>query len=280
MFRHHPIICASLLGVLAAEDPQLWVAEPVTVPGDSSKDNFDDPFGIEAGDWSLQIGASVEYEAAYPGSDDYEADFRPRLSASYWLNRRVGFAIQNQAAGVIVRPTPVLWLLGGAAWLEGREGDDSDDLDGFAEIEEGFGLLLGANYYPAENWEFGVAVAQDLKDDRHGLTIEFEGEYEYEITRSWEFGVEATALWADNTYQKSWSGVSAKQSAASGLDRFTAEAGVREVSMALELEWEPHRRVEIGLEAALIALLGDAADSPLTRDEIFPEIELSVTYEF
>jgi outer membrane protein len=74
--------------------------------------------------------------------------------------------------------------------------------------------------------------------------------------------------------------VNAGRSARSGLDEFDAEAGFKRVDIEASVgyllteNWTIHGQVGVGL------LVGDAADSPIVKEEVQPSALPGVGYKF
>jgi outer membrane scaffolding protein for murein synthesis (MipA/OmpV family) len=65
----------------------------------------------------------------------------------------------------------------------------------------------------------------------------------------------------------SFFGIDGAQSAASGLEPFEAEAGLKDVGLSLRLNYGLTERWSILASGEYRRLLGDAADSPIVADE-------------
>jgi outer membrane scaffolding protein for murein synthesis (MipA/OmpV family) len=77
--------------------------------------------------------------------------------------------------------------------------------------------------------------------------------------------VEVDATWANDDDMQTYFDVSPADAAASGLPAFRARGGLRNVGLAFSLDQYLSRRWSVGLRTHYSRLLGDAADSPLTR---------------
>lgn len=73
--------------------------------------------------------------------------------------------------------------------------------------------------------------------------------------------------WANDAYMDSFFGIDNAQSAASGLEPFEAEAGFKDVGLALRLNYGLTEHWAILTSGEYKRLLGDAADSPIVTDE-------------
>jgi outer membrane scaffolding protein for murein synthesis (MipA/OmpV family) len=95
--------------------------------------------------WAFALGAGIEYETAYEGSDEFGVEVQP-AGAVQWRRGNDIFFFAGEALGWRgVRAET--WLLEALIGFdEGREENDSDDgrLNGLGNTEEGFELVLQA----------------------------------------------------------------------------------------------------------------------------------------
>lgn len=92
--------------------------------------------------------------------------------------------------------------------------------------------------------------------------------------------IEASTTWASNGRMEDYFGVSTKQSISSGLDGFDADAGIKRLDLSVGAEWQiSDHWLAIG-GTGLGYLIGDAADSPITQQELQPSIFLALGYAF
>ena len=91
-------------------------------------------------------------------------------------------------------------------------------------------------------------------------------------------GVSTT--WADENYMDGYFGVSSQQSANSGLTDFDASAGFKSVTGDATLVVPLTDHINLGTNVGYTRLIGDAADSPITRDTNQFNAGLFATYTF
>jgi outer membrane scaffolding protein for murein synthesis (MipA/OmpV family) len=72
--------------------------------------------------------------------------------------------------------------------------------------------------------------------------------------------------WADRDYTMTFFGVTPAQSAASGLPAYEADSGFNTVRFGVGATYRLDRRWHVGARAAIWRIVGDAADSPITRE--------------
>lgn len=73
--------------------------------------------------------------------------------------------------------------------------------------------------------------------------------------------------WADKDHMQSYFGVSQDQAATSVHSRFDAKSGIKSVSVGAELGWTISENWMFSGNLGFSRLTGDAADSPLVKNE-------------
>ena len=213
---------------------------------------------VGPGDSRLLVGGATMIRPAYLGSDDHVltvvpyVDYAHRNGFYASVTSGVGWSFVNgPATQVGVRLIPRF----------GRDQDNSSDLRGMGNIRPG---VEGSVYWTqavAPGWTVGL----NLRGGDKGA------EFDAGARRDWQWGA-ATRLSvtgfmtaADGRSQQVWHGVDAQQSLASGLPAFAPSAGLRNLQLAATVNhFFAGRWVAIG-GLGLGSLVGDAADSPLTR---------------
>jgi len=268
------VLCFSLFimhGNAVADDRQ----EPL-VPLPSIPD-FTHGYG-----WGLALGAGVEYEAAYDGSDEYEFEIEPAGALHYrngdhllfWEGMEVGWRglARDQ------------WLLqAGARYEGGLEPDDSDEgalkgieerdshLVGFLEARRSMGTdwrnwvggrLMGG---PSDFGWLGVVAA----GHRFGDKLDGTGT---EVLAFSTFGT-------DNFVNKDF-GVSAQDSANSGLAQTELDGGYRSTGITVIDKRHLSRNIQLVSQAGAEFYSSDIQDSPIAREDYELEIGSSILWQF
>ncbi len=215
-----------------------------------------------AGKWSIVVGAGGAYAPDYEGSDDYE--FQPFPFAAVVYDDLV--FIEGTSVGVNLLKVDGLKAGPIARYGVGRDEDDNDALDGLGDVDESV-ELGGFLKYEIGIWSAGLTVAQDVAGGHDGLVAEASTGIAVSLGDRMRSSLEASASWADSTYMEAYFGISPSQSARSGLDRFEAEGGFKDVGVTLGLDYMFTERIGLGGRAQYKRLLGDAADSPIVADE-------------
>jgi len=252
-------------------------------------------FGDEddGGDWDFFIGAGVGYEPEYEGSDQYETNFVPAFQIVY----KDRFLIGPDGLGAFIVNQERYRISAAIGYGGGRDEDDSDDLRGLGDIDDGAVISLGAQY------ELGFAVAtadvRKFTDGSEGTLVSFG------LQTDVPFGVVRGALlptgtnprdafnergllltggisvdWADGDYNQAFFGIDATQSAASGLSQYSAGSGFKSVNVDLGFAKPLGKNWGLTGGVTYSVLLGDAKDSPVVRDDDSVSAILAVGFNF
>lgn len=279
-------ICTLLLVItgsipLAAEDGPPESGSPDDLFWLSPESEADDDIGpIQAGDYEFSIGLSLEYEPVYLGSDEYEAGPGVDISGRYWFTEELVGLVDGSSIGVGYRVLPMVLVSTGITYEFGREEDDSDDLDGMGDIDDSISATLDVRGLLGPLMVYATGYR-----DMSGADLGTRGEVGLELSvepveQVLEFALGLSFAYADDEATDTVFGVDALQSARSGYDRFDPDAGFYQMELGLEAEYFFTRNWSIGVEVEYTRLLGDAADSPLTRDRNGYELSIGPRYTF
>lgn len=254
---HRASAAANLLWAAAA----LCLALPATVQAQPT------PAEATKKDWSFRLGAGALYAPEYEGSDEHTFLPLPLVMISYrdlvflrgpmlganaftWQGPRPGDRLQ---IGPLVR------------YQFGRNEDDSDDLRGMGDIDGA--VELGAFItYRSDPWSTGLTVFRDVSGSHDGLTAKLSAGHRLSLGPKLALRGEISATWADDNYTETFFGVTAAQSARSGLRQYRPEGGFKDAGISFDLRYNLTDNWDITGRLGYKRLLGDAADSPLVKD--------------
>ncbi|WP_300303134.1 MipA/OmpV family protein [Ferrovibrio sp.] len=265
-------IVLALPAATLAQQPAAKSAAAPQSPADGKKD------------WDIRLGAGAFFQPDYEGSDDYEVAPLPLVSISY---KDLVF-LRGPSLGVNAftwqgpRPTDKLQVGPLIRYQMGRDQDDSDDLRGMGNIDSGAELGLFLNYSTGP-WSAGVTVFQDVSGAHDGLTAKFAGGYRHSFGPKLRARAELSTTWANDDYTETFFGVSALQAQRSGMRRYQAEGGVKDVGLTFDLDYSLTEHWGLTGRLGYKRLLGDAADSPLVEDRGSPDqlmTGLFLSYKF
>lgn len=234
------------------------------------------------GGWGVALGAGIEYEAAYDGSDEYEVELDP-AGAIQWRTGNHLLFWEGMELGWRGRLADVWLVQAGARYEDGLEPDDSDDgaLDGLEERDSHLvGFLetrrsLGADW---RNWIAGRVMGGESGFGWLGILAaghRFGDQLDGTGTEIYAFSTFGT----DDFINKDF-GVSEADSQASGLAETELDGGYRSTGINLihRRYITEHIHVIAAAEAELYS--SDIGDSPIARDDFEAGLELSVVWHF
>jgi outer membrane protein len=248
-------------GVAAADDilddAELWadVSEDIdSAPG------YEDPKDSKRR-WSLSLGVAGGVSPDYEGSNDYETGFGPNFSLAwrdtiFYKGKSLGANIINKKN---FKAGPVL------SWTSGRDDDDNDKLDGLGDVDSSI-EAGGFVAYRNKPFRFRMEARQDVDSGHEGALVELSAGTTLPLKKPLVFAALGTT-WASDDYMESFFGVDSKQSANSGLKKYKAEAGIKDVKIFVTAGYPITNRWRIGGKVEYKRLVGDAADSPIVDDE-------------
>lgn len=224
--------------------------------------------------WSLIIGAGGSYEPEYEGSDEYKLSPVPVFVFTYgeW------FEIDPSGVTITAFEQNGFALAGRVGYESGRDEDDSDRLRGLGKID--LAATVGAKAsYTWNNLEIYAAIDQTI-DGSESLIGTFGAEYKAPVTERLILGAGVEAVVANDKHMQAYFGVTAAQSASSGLAEYKAEAGLKRIDVSASATYMLTENWLVRGEAGVGFLTGDAADSPIVEKEVQPSASLFVGYKF
>ena len=222
--------------------------------------------------WSLTIGVSGGVSPDYEGSNDYESGFGPNFIVTwrdtiFYRGNSLGVNIirqKNLKAGLI------------AARAAKRKEDDNDKLEGLGDIDGGI-EVGGFVSYRNKPWRFKAEARQEVDSGHEGAFLELSVGTNLPLAKPLVF-VELGTTLASDDYMESFFSVDSQQSANSGLKKYNADAGVKDVNLSISAGYPLTDRWRIAVMMEYKRLLGDAADSPIVDDKNQFVAGLGLTY--
>jgi outer membrane scaffolding protein for murein synthesis (MipA/OmpV family) len=212
-------------------------------------------------DWALSLGLTIGFAPDYEGSNDYEFNYGPNIEASwkdiiFYKGKTLGANLIRQKkfkAGLILSLT------------SGRDEDDNDKLEGLGDVD-GSTELGGFMSYRTKPYRFRAEIKQDVGSGHEGALAELTGGITLPFVNPVVFlGLGVT--WASDDYMESFFGVDSQQSANSGLKRYQADAGIKDIKVKMTAGYKITTRWRVGGLIEYKRLVGDAASSPIVDDK-------------
>jgi outer membrane protein len=209
-------------------------------------------------DFRLKLGGGVAVAPRFEGSDDYKARVFPKFGLRYKNvvavnNTRVRFfLIHNDkfVTGVQGR------------YRFGRDEDKSPDLLGLGNVSDSIELGGFAEWRPG--WAIvGVEIGQDVAGGHNGLIAAAYAGSQLPLGGDWYLEGGAQVTWVSENYMQRNFGITAEQSAASGLPEFDAGGGIKDVAGRIGVRFKRWKNWDFSSYVAYSRLMSDAADNPL-----------------
>ncbi len=256
----------------------------VTLPGIASAQD----------EWEFVIGGGVGYESKYEGSDDMEATFLP-VAGITWKD--TVYLSTEDGLGAVVYDDNNFTVNVSFNYEWGRDESDSSDLKGLGDVDGAPTLNLSLEYdigpvtpfveltrhlggTDSLEASFGVETmipVSALMGDGSGSRMADSGD-EGPDGPAFMAGISTT--WSDDKYMDSYFGINSTQSARSGLSRFNAGSGFKSVGAELGFVYPVGENWEILTMVEYSQLIGDAADSPISKDDSVLFGGVTVSYKF
>jgi outer membrane scaffolding protein for murein synthesis (MipA/OmpV family) len=269
-----PAIAPPPAGALAAE--QASSMEQALVPLPSV---FDFTRG---GGFGLALGLGVEYEAAYDGSDEYEFELDPAGAIQWRSGDHMLFFEGTELGwrGVFDQR----WLVqAGLRYEAGLDPSDSEDgaLDGIEERDShlvGFVELRAALDNQWRNWVGGRVLAGE--SDFGMLGVLAAGHRFGDRLDGMGTEVYAFSTFGDSAFLNKDFGVSAEDSAGSGLAQTKLDGGYRSTGLQLVHRHRFTDHLQLIASAGVEFYNSQIGDSPIARDDYESEVSLALVWQF
>jgi outer membrane protein len=230
--------------------------------------------------WGFGLGFGVEYESAYEGSDEFGFEVEP-AGAVQWRRGNDVFYWAGEALGWRGLRADNWLLEAVVAFDEGREEGDSDDgrLDGLGDGDEEAQLVLQARRALDADWRYWlvgrVVTAESGNLGLFGLGYRF-GERN-DGTGS---EINVVGVFHDSGLANRDFGITAAQSAASGLNETRLSGGFRSLGVNYNYRHYINDNWQVFGEALYERFSSDIQESPIARSNYEGEVSIGFIYVF
>ena len=206
-------------------------------------------------DWNVTIGGGGAIQPEYDGADDYQAtafpqvDIRWRDTVFLSLDQGLGW---NAYRGRNLRVGPV------ATYYWGND----DRPTGINDVDAGFQVGAFAEF-AFDHWRFDAVALQAVSGDSDGSRFNLGVAYGSRIEKDWRVVLRGDTTWYSENEMKTYFGISAQESSASGLAQSNPGSGFKDVGLGLSVVYAISKNWSVQARSRISYLLGDAADSPL-----------------
>lgn len=222
---------------------------------------------VQAEIYKLSVGAGPGLVPQYDGSNEYAATPMLFAEAVWNSGRYVRLDGSKLRANVL---THDMFRLGPVAnYRLGR--DDFIDVDDnivkkMEKVDDSFELGAFAGVQ-IDNLTFMLEALSDVSDGHDGTIVTLSGKYTWRVNDPWTLFVGVLWSWVDSDYMSSFFDVNAKDSARSGLERYSTDDGFKDVGFNLGANYILTDHWSVLASGSYRGLLGDAHDSPVVDDQ-------------
>lgn len=230
--------------------------------------------------WALGLGAGVEYESAYEGSDEFGFEADP-AGALQWRSGDNIFYFAGEAIGWRGLRDDVWLFEATVGFDEGREEADSDDgyLNGMGDSEEGAEFVLQARRAFDADWRYWldgrVIASEDGNIGIFGVGTRFGEQFDgtgHELS--------VVAVYHDSDRANKDFGVNAAQAAASGYNQTYIDSGIRSVGLHYNYRTYINENWLVFVEGLYEHYSSDVRNSPIARGDYEAELGVGFIYMF
>lgn len=237
------------------------------------------PDVTDADGWAVAVGASLEYESEYDGSDQYGTELEPALVVQWRSGNHKAF-LEGQELGWRARLDDVWLVQAGLRYEMGREESEAPELAGMGDVDDE--LVAMAEVRRAlgdwDNWVAGRVMAGGSDIGTLGVLA---------IGHTFTMGepgmgvdLFAFATFASSAFINRDFGVTPEQSANTGYAVTDLDSGYRSVGISLVGRWRFGDRWQLQAEAGYEKYNSDIGDSPLALQDYESEVGVSLYYRF
>jgi outer membrane scaffolding protein for murein synthesis (MipA/OmpV family) len=226
--------------------------------------------------WNVTLGIGVAGVPTYDGAERYYARPVPLVHINY----RGPFFLGRTGLGANVVPLQGLRIGPSFAYGGGRKESDDPHLAGLGDVQPAIlaGLFATYDLGPVR---FGAVIRQAVTHERDGLQGRVGVAYRWRLDDERLLFSAGPALALGNArYMRTYFGVTAAQSAASGLPEFTPHGGVKDVALEFSLTYRVTDHILLQSFGAVREFVGDSANSPIVESKTQGQVGLGVAYHF
>ena len=231
---------------------------------------------------SAVVGAGFAYVPEYSGAEKQR--LRPVLHAEYnWGNGFFASTSRGIGYAYALDSVELSMALGHAGGRTDRDTSGlrsgSDALRGMGDIKTSVIANLGASTRLGE-LNVGINAQIALTNRDNGNTYALHASHPLYKSAADQVGLSMGAVYGDKKHAQTWYGVYPLQGANTGFAAYQAGAGFEKVSLAASWNHVIDKRWSVRTVGGVNMLVGDAADSPLTKKKTTPFMATTVNYTF
>jgi outer membrane protein len=230
--------------------------------------------------WGFGLGFGIEYESAYEGSDEFGFELEP-AGAVQWRRGDDVFFWAGEALGWRGLRAETWLLEAVVAFDEGREEADSDDgrLDGLGDGDEETELVLQARRALDADWRYWL-IGRIVTGGSGNLGLFGMGYRFGERNDGTGSEINVVGVVHDSEFANRDFGITAVQSAASGLDETRLSGGFRSFGVNYNYRHYINENWQVFGEALYERFSSEVQESPIARSNYEAEVSVGFLYVF
>ncbi len=162
----------------------------------------------------------------------------------------------------------------------GRKQSRSEVLRGMGDVDIKPQVGAFLNYFPSREFFLTSSLRYGSGNDGRGLVIDLGAGHATQLATQWRLTLGAAVSLANADYMQAYFGVTPAQAAGSSHAVYSAGAGLREAKVNGSLTYFVSQRLSFTTALSIGTLLGDAKNSPLTRQASTPTAVFAMAYAF
>lgn len=207
----------------------------------------------------LGFGMAPDYE----GSEDYQAVPLLMLKGQYESGR--SFEFLGTRLRVNLLPNQQYSLGPVLQYRAARNNVDNDTVERMNKVDAAVeaGAYAGLNI---DNFIASVQAVTDISDAHDGSLVTLTGGYKFVAMPDLVLIPTLETTWASDDYMQTYFGIDSRDSSRTGLARYNADSGMKDVGIGLMVDYRPWEQWGVVGLLKYNKLLNDAKDSPLVDD--------------
>lgn len=228
--------------------------------------------------WSLILGLAGGVKPEYTGSDGQESIFLPVVIAKYQFTPEHSvFFSPYEGIGYKRKFDNRLSFGVNAKYRGGRDSSDDSIMTGMSDIDPTVeaGPWLK---YKLGNTTLSSNLGIDTMGEHSGWVMNFGASHDIKINNQMRAGMGISTLYGNDDYADTYYSTTANPGV--GRSAFGANGGLSEVKASVHGSYFFDRHTFVRADLRTTTLIGDAADSPISKEDTTWGAFLTVGYKF
>lgn len=233
------------------------------------------------GDWKLVLGATGMVAPDFEGSKDLMFRVSPIISLGK-AGPEARFTSRNDNISLSLFDNGAVRAGATGKIIFGRDEDDADELEGLDPVRWGVEMGGFVEVYPTDWLRVRGEVRHGVRS-HSGVVADVAVDAFHDLTDTVRVSGGPRISFASADYFEAYYGVSAEESAKSGLSEYDPGGGLKSIGVGGAYDWKATEKLTTSVFAEYSRLMGPAADSSLVKEGGSPNqftFGLSAVYRF